>query len=338
MLSVAWLRELTCQSGLRAATLVLALAGVGSGLDNKAHAWPDKTVRLVTPAAAGSHTDAMARILAEGLGKRWGHPVVVENQPGADGILAVRSFLSVQDDHTLFYTFNSVVTVNPALHDKLPYSPKGDLVPISHVVEDFIAIVASPALEVSTLADLQAIMRAKPGSLNYASFPGSPYLVFQAFQERVGAELAFVPYRALTGTLPDLMENRIQIGILSLAMVSELARSGKLKILALASSRRAPSAPDIPTAAELGFPELVLVGGHGLFARTSLLPELRAGVVRDVREVLNEPIGAQRIADLGFVMRATGPDEFAAFLDQETVRMAALVRQLGPKARGRNPQ
>jgi tripartite-type tricarboxylate transporter receptor subunit TctC len=280
MVRVAWLRELTWQAVLQAAALGLALASVGVGLDGRAHAWPGKTVRLVTPAAPGSHTDAMARILAEGLSKKWGHPVVVENQPGADGILAVRSFLAVQDDHALFYTFNSVVTVNPALHDKLPYSPKGDLVPISHVVEDFIAIVASPALEVSTLADLQTMMRNTPGSLNYASFPGSPYLVFQAFQERVGADIAFVPYRALTGAIPDLMENRIQVGVLSLSMVKELARDGKLKILALVSSRRAPSAPDIPTASELGFPELALFGGHGLFARTSLAPELRAQVVR----------------------------------------------------------
>jgi tripartite-type tricarboxylate transporter receptor subunit TctC len=91
----------------------MALICLGSGLSlDRAHAWPDKTVRLITPAAAGSHTDAMARILAEGLGKKWRHPVVVENQPGADGILAVRSFLAIRDDHALFYTFNSVVTVN----------------------------------------------------------------------------------------------------------------------------------------------------------------------------------------------------------------------------------
>jgi tripartite-type tricarboxylate transporter receptor subunit TctC len=338
MVSVAWLRELTCQPALRAAALALALASVGSELDGRAHAWPDRTVKLVTPAAPGSHTDAMARILADGLGKKWPHPVVVENQPGADGILAVRSFLAVQDDHALFYTFNSVVTVNPALHDKLPYSAKADLVPISHVVEDFIAIVASPASGISTLNDLQTMMRTRPGSLNYASFPGSPYLVFQAFQQRVGADLAFVPYRTLTGAIPDLMENRIQVGVLSLAMVSELAREGKLKILALVSSRRAPSAPEIPTAVELGFPEVVLFGGHGLFARTSLPPASRAGVVRDAREVLNEPGAAQRIASLGFVLRATEPDEFETFLDRETERVAALVRQLGPKARGRSPQ
>ena len=142
-------------------------------------AWPDRTVKLITPAAPGSHTDAMARLLADGLAKKWARPVVVENQPGVDGIPAVRSFVTSRDDHSLLYTFQSVVTVNPALHEKLPYSPKDDLVPLSHVVDDFMAIVASPALKVSSLAELQSMMRTNPESLSYASFPGSPSLLFR---------------------------------------------------------------------------------------------------------------------------------------------------------------
>ncbi len=337
MANVGWWRECAFRACIRAAAIGLSLIGPLGGLgSNRALAWPDRTVKLITPAAPGSHTDAMARLLADGLAKKWARPVVVENQPGVDGIPAVRSFVTSRDDHSLLYTFQSVVTVNPALHEKLPYSPKDDLVPLSHVVDDFMAIVASPALKVSSLAELQSMMRTNPESLSYASFPGSPYLAFQAFQERVGANLVFVPYRAMTGALPDLMENRIQVGVLSLALVIELARSGKLKILTLASSRRAPIAPDIPTAAELGFPELLAIGGHGLFARTTMPPELRERVVREVRDVLNAPAEAQRIAELGFVLRATGPQEFAAFLDRETERVAALVRQLGPKARARS--
>lgn len=238
----------------------------------------------------------------------------------------------------LLYTFNSVVTVNPALHDNLPYSPKYDLVPISHVVQDTIAVVASPALAVDNPAELQTVMRAKLGSLNYASFPGWPYLVFQAFQERAGADMAFVPYRSLTGALPDLMENRIQVAVLSLGMVGELARDGKLKILGLASTQRAPSAPDIPTATEQGFPELTLTGGHGIFARTAMPLEVREGVLRDLREVVNESTVAARIESLGFVLRATGPEEFASILDRNTEEVAALMRRLGPKARLRITQ
>jgi tripartite-type tricarboxylate transporter receptor subunit TctC len=336
MASVAWLCERAFRAGIHTAAIGLSLIGaLGAPGSNPALAWPDRTVKLITPAAPGSHTDAMARLLADGLAKKWAQPVVVENQPGADGIPAVRSFVTTRDDHALLYTFNSVVTVNPALHEKLPYSAKDDLVPLSQVVDDFMAIVATPALKVDTLADLPALARATPGGLAYASFPGSPYLAFQAFQERAGVNLVFVPYRAMTGALPDLMENRIQVAVVSLALVLELARSGKVKVLALASSGRAPIAPDIATGAELGFPELLAVGGHGLFARTSMPPELREQVVRDVREVLTAPAEARRIAELGFVLRATGPAEFAAFLDRETDRVAALVRQLGPKARAR---
>lgn len=336
MTMVAWVRERSCQVAIRTVAMVVALACVGIVLTlDKANAWPERTVRLITPGAAGSHTDAIARILAEGLGKKWGHPVIVENRPGADGILAVRNFLTGRDEHSLLYSFNSIVTVNPALHEKLPYDPKVDLIPILHVVEDFIAIVASPDLPVATLAELQILMSAKPGSLNYASFPGSPYLAFAAFQERLGADMTFVPYQALTSVLPDIMENRIHIGVLSLAMVNGLAQNGKLKILALASSRRAPIAPDMPTASEAGFPELLVVGGHGLFARTSMSLELRDQIVRDVREVMSQPPAAERVTTLGFVLRLSGSAEHQAFLDVETERVAALVRKLGPKARAR---
>ena len=336
MASMAWLRERAFRACIHAAAIGSSLIGPPGWLGaDRALAWPDRTVKLITPAAPGSHTDAMARLLADGLAKKWTQPVVVENQPGADGIPAVRSFVTGRDDHLLLYTFNSVVTVNPALHEKLPYSPKDDLVPLSQVVDDFIAVVVSPALKIDTLADLPVLARATPGGLAYASFPGSPYLAFQTFQERIGANLVFVPYRALTGALPDLMENRIQVGVLSLALVIELARSGKVKILALTSQGRAPIAPEIPTATELGFPELSTFGGHGLFARTTLAPELREQLVRDARDVLNTPAAAQRIAELGFVLRATGPQEHAEFLERETDRIAALVRELGPKARAR---
>src|SRR5262245_59811211 len=147
MASGAWCRERAYRAGILTAAISLSLIGPLAGpVSDRPLAWPDRTVKLITPGAPGSHTDAMARLLADGLAKKWAQPVVVENQPGVDGIPAVRSFVTSRDDHALLYTFNSVVTVNPALHEKLPYSAKDDLVPISQVVDDFIAIVASPAL------------------------------------------------------------------------------------------------------------------------------------------------------------------------------------------------
>src|SRR5262249_45963129 len=121
MSSVVLLPRRSCRTLMVAAAISLALmAGLTS---EQACAWPDRTVKLVTPGSPGSHTDAIARLLADGLAKKWGVAVVVENQPGVDGIPAVRNFLAIRDDHALLYTFKSVVTVNPALHEKLPYVP-----------------------------------------------------------------------------------------------------------------------------------------------------------------------------------------------------------------------
>jgi tripartite-type tricarboxylate transporter receptor subunit TctC len=311
-------------SGLAAlATIPLALGEVA--------AWPERTVKFVTPGAAGTHTDAIARLIADALSRKWGQPVVVENQPGADGILAVRSFVGAKDGHTLLYSFNSIITVNPALHENLPYDPLRDLVPIARVVDDFIAIVASPQSGIATLGALEQAMRARPNELSYASFPGSPYVVFQIFQKQVGADLTFVPYRAMSGALTDLMQNRIQIGVLSLALVRELARSGKLNVLALASRERAPAEPTIPTAAELGRGELLVLGGHGIYAHDAMPAPLRDRIAQDVLEALADPALAARIAELGFILRPQAPTAYRAFLASETQRMQALIHGLGAR-------
>ena len=308
-----------------------ALAAIPLALD-EVSAWPERTVKFVTPGAAGTHTDAIARLIADALSRKWGQPVVVENQPGADGILAVRSFVGARDGHTLLYSFNGVITVNPALHENLPYDPLRDLVPIARVVDDFIAIVTSPQSGIATLGALEQAMRVRPNELSYASFPGAPYVVFQTFQKQIGADLTFVPYRAMTGALTDLTQNRIQIGVLSLALVRELARNGKLNILALASRERAPAEPTIPTATELGRGGLLVLGGHGIYARDTMPAPVRDRITQDVLEALDDPALAARIAELGFKLHPEAPAVYRAFLASETQRMQALVLALGAKA------
>ena len=226
-------------SGLAAlATIPLALGEVS--------AWPERTVKFVTPGAAGTHTDAIARLIADALSRKWGQPVVVENQPGADGILAVRSFVGAKDGHTLLYSFNSIITVNPALHENLPYDPLRDLVPIARVVDDFIAIVASPQSGIATLGALEQAMRARPKRTELRELPGLALRRVPDLPEasRRGSHLRAVPRDVRRADRSD--ENRIQIGVLSLALVRELARGGKLNVLALASRERAPAEPTIP--------------------------------------------------------------------------------------------
>src|SRR6266849_4853915 len=142
--------------------------------------WPQKTVRFIVPLPPGSGTDLSARLVAERLTERWGQPVVVQNRQGADGIPAVTSFLTARDNHTLLLSFAGVITFNHLLHERLPYDPATDLVPIVPVVDNFLGVSASAMLQVNSLADLIAAARAQPGKLNWAATPGLPYYILLA--------------------------------------------------------------------------------------------------------------------------------------------------------------
>jgi tripartite-type tricarboxylate transporter receptor subunit TctC len=213
----------------------------------RAEIWPARTVHVIIPFSPGMGApDAAARMLAEGLSKRWKQAVVVENRPGADTMLATRAFLEMRDGHSLLFTTHSTFTVVPLLHAKVPYDPVGDVRPVSLAVEDFLAVVVAPALGVSALSDFVRLARQKPTSLNFYAVPGAPYLAYLAFHRRAGIETTFVPYNNPTNAIADLSEGRIHIAVMPVASVVGAAQAGKIKILAVTNEQRTPAAPDVP--------------------------------------------------------------------------------------------
>lgn len=293
-------------------------------------AWPDRPVRITTLAGVGGGPDAALRVLAEGLAKRWGQPVVVDNRPGADGIVSVQAFLGASDkDHALLFSSTSTVTVNPLLHASLPYDPVRDLAPISFVIEDFLAVVAAPTLSANSLAELVALARTKPRELNYASVPGAPYLAFRALQKVAAIEMTFVAYKNPFGAIPDLIEGRISVAILPLASVLGQARTGKLKILAVSNHRRSPMAPEVPTALEAGYPDFAFFGGLGLFGARSTRSGLLERIAADTRAVLQEREVGERLTAIGFLPHGTSPASFAALLQEQSEKWAAIARASG---------
>src|SRR5581483_3479977 len=166
--------------------------------------WPQRTVRLVVPLPAGSGPDLAARLLAERLAPRWGQPVVVENRPGSDGILAATTFLGARDGHTLLFSFAGIISINPLIYDKLPYDP-ADVVPICVMSDFFLALAAAPQAGVNSLDDLVKLARAQPGKLNWASSPGLPRYVFTTLLKEAKLDMVEVSYRDFNqGGLPDL--------------------------------------------------------------------------------------------------------------------------------------
>src|SRR5262249_42050540 len=161
------------------------LARGETSVETSAQAWPQRTVRFIIPLPPGSGTDLAARLLAERLTARWGQPVVVENRQGADGIPAVTAFLGARDNHT-FLSFAGVITFNHLLHERLPYDPATDLVPIVPVVDNFLGVSATALLQVNSVSELVRAARAQPGKLNWAATPGLPYYVLLALQKSAG--------------------------------------------------------------------------------------------------------------------------------------------------------
>ena len=256
--------------------------------------WPQRTVRLILPVPAGSGSDFSARLFAERLSQRWGQAVIVENRPGADGVIGVSAFLGTDDDHTLLYAISAVFTVLPITHQKLPYDPLRDLVPISPTSDVVLAIAATEKNSIRSLDGLVQTARAQPGKLNWASSPGLPPFVVGGFLKNSKLDLAFVSYRDLAPALQDLGEGRIDVLVHALGVIMPQVQAGRARLLAVASEIRAPLAPDVPTVTEAGFPELRMDGVVGFYGKRGMPDTLRDRIASDVRAVANAHAASDR--------------------------------------------
>jgi tripartite-type tricarboxylate transporter receptor subunit TctC len=292
--------------------------------------WPQRTVRLIVPLSPGTGTDVTARLYAEKLSIRWGKPVVVENRPGPDALVAVNALMTARDEHTLLFSFGGPVTINPILNDKLPYDPERDLVPIVSASDSFLAIAVTKSLNINSLAELQSRARAEPGKLNWAATPGMPQFAFAGYVTAAGVDMTYIAYRDFNPALQDVAEGRITAVATGLLPLMGLNQSGKIKILAVTNRQRSPAAPEIPTAGEAGFPDVVAEGFQGFFGWRDMPIELRDRIAADVRAVAPE-MPAERLIGLGQVVRVGTTADFLAMIEDQRTRVSAVVKAGGVK-------
>jgi tripartite-type tricarboxylate transporter receptor subunit TctC len=291
--------------------------------------WPTRPVRLILTLGAGSGTDIGARLLADRLTQRWGQPVIVDNRPGGDGLVAINAFVTAHDDHVLLFAPSSSFTAHPFLHDNLPYKPS-DLVPITRVSNTLIAISVPVAMTVASLGDLVALARAQPGKLDWAGVTGAHEFVFAGWLKQLGLNMVEVPYRNPVDAANDLAENRVQVYSSALAIVRPQLQAGKIKLLAMANTVRAPSEPNVPTVAEAGYPALALDGLVGLFGPPGMPLELRERITADIRAVADSTI-AERLTITGQLMNIGGPGEFGRSIEEQRATVAVFAKDLGIK-------
>ena len=244
-----------------------------------AQVWPERTVKFLLPLGPGSGVDIGARLLADRLSTRWDQPVVVENRPGGDGMVAISAFVGAHDDHVLLATPTSSFTAHPHLHENLPYKPS-DLLPIARVSNTLITIAVPVSLNIGSLAELVALTRAQPAKLNWAGVTGALDFLFAGFLKRQNLTMTKVPYRNPVEAANDLAEGRVQMYMAALAIVRPQLQTGKIKLLAVTNSVRAPAAPDVPTVKEAGYPELTFDGLVGFFGPSGMPNELRERIRR----------------------------------------------------------
>lgn len=296
----------------------------------QAQTWPQRNVRFILPLGPGSGVDIASRLIADRLSAKWGKPVVVENKPGGDAILAITSFTGANDDHTFLMAPASTFTAHPFLHDKLPYDIK-DLVPIARVSNTIVAVGVPAALGINTLDELIARAKAEPGKLNSAGTTGAIDFVVAGYLKKAGAEIAKVPYRDGVQALNDLAEGRIQLYVAALAIMRPQIQSGKVKVIAVTNNERAPIMPEVPTAAEARHPKLSVDGLIGLFGIKDMPAELRARIAADIKEILSDPEIAAKINATAQIVRPGGPQEFAKELDEQIKVIAEAAAAAGVK-------
>jgi len=292
-----------------------------------AETWPQRTVKLIVPLGPASGADVTARLLADHLSRRWGQAVVVENRPGADGIVGLAAFLAGSDNHVLLFTATGSFTAYPFLHEKLPYNPE-QLAPVARVTSTLIAITVPTSLKVNSLAELMTLVRSQPGRYHWASITGATDLVFSGFLKSAGLSMVRVPYRESVLAVNDLSEGRIEVFLSALVTVLPQVTGGKIKLLALTNHERAPLIPEVPTVMEAGYPALQFDGLVGLFATAGVPVELRERIARDVRAVIADPALAATVAGTGQIVSPGSPAEFARSIEEQLTAFAAIAKSL----------
>ncbi len=315
---------------LAALALFATLHGAASA---STQTYPQRAVKFILPFGPGSGADITMRLLSDKLTARWGKPVVIENRPGGDGLVAINAFIAANDEHTLLYVPVGTFAVHPYSHEKLPYDADRDLIPVANVATLVLSAAIPAALKPDTLRGFVDLMRAEPGKHNAAAAPGNSDFLLQGFLKSEKLDLAKVPYRDIMQGPGDLSENRLQLLMSSLSIVMPLKQAGKVKVLAVTSRKRAPSAPDVPTVAEAGYPAMTLESLSGVFAPRSMASETREKIAADFRAAAeSDPIVAERLQGTGQVLDLQGPKEFTASIKDLRDKLAAIANLVGMKA------
>jgi tripartite-type tricarboxylate transporter receptor subunit TctC len=297
-------------------------------------AYPTKTVRLIAAAAPGGNPDVLARMLAAKLSESFARSFVVENMPGAGGVVAAEIVARAPaDGHVLMLGDSGAMAINVALNPRLTYHPLKDFTLITALAAVPTVLVAPASLPAATLQEFVALAKSRPGQLAYGSAGNGSvhHLTMAVFASRAGLNMLHVPYKGGSALVAATLTGEVQAGWSGIPNVAPHIRSGKLKVFAISTAERSAALPEVPTAAEAGFPGFDIATVIGLQAPAGLARETVARLQAAVAKALREPDMAQRMSNLAMELREAGTEHYVRFVKQDLERYTTAVKAAGVK-------
>lgn len=315
----------------RAIGLGLLVAGLAPALAVAADDWPTKPVRIITPFPAGAGPEAVLRVLAEKLQKKWGQPVIVENRPGGNGFIAIDAFKrGATDGYDLIQLDNVHLVAYPYLFKKLPYDPVKDFEPITPLFRTYFFVGVPSTSKFRTVGDIVAEAKARPGALNYGSWSvGNPVHLGSALLETMtNTQMQHVIYKETSMLYTGVATGELDFALGSLATAGPMQRMGRIKFIAVTGQKRHPAFPDVPTVSESGGPAGYEVTGWTTVAAPKGLPKNVADKIqRDIEAALAEPDIKERYATFGYETFPVTRAQFTSFIASESTKYADVIKR-----------
>jgi tripartite-type tricarboxylate transporter receptor subunit TctC len=311
------------------ATLALSLTLSAGAM---AQAWPSKPVRVLVPAPGGSSLDIIVRTLGDKLKDRWGQPIVVDNKPGAGGMLGMDAVVkAAPDGHTLGIGFNGPIAFGPYMYKKMPYVPGKDLLPIVLTTSQPNVLAVQASNPANTLPEFVAWAKKQGGKVDYGSVGNgsSSHLTMELFKSVAGIEATHVPYSGSPPAGTSLAGGQTQALFTVAPALLPFIQGGRVKLLAATSLKRTESMKDLPTVAESGYPDFEALAWNGLFAPAGTPPEVVARINADVNAVLEDPSVRESLSKQGLIVGGGTPAEFKAFIESEGTKWGAIIKKVG---------
>jgi tripartite-type tricarboxylate transporter receptor subunit TctC len=293
--------------------------------------FPSHSIRLIVPFPAGGPNDTLARVVGQRMSELLKQPIVIDNRGGQAGVLGTDAVAKANPDgYTIGIVSAGSLAINPTM-EKVAYDVSRDFAPVTLVATVPEMLVVTPNVPANNMAELVALAKAQPGKLNFAStgVGGLPHLAGELFKLTAKIDIVHVPYRGAAPAMNDLLGHQVQMTFLDLPVLLPQIKAGTLRPIALGTRQRAPTAPDVPTTAEVGMPDLLIENWYGMIAPAKTPDTIIATINRAANEAMADPAVKEKLAEQGLTMAGDTPEHFRGYIEAETKKWAKVIRDAG---------